>query len=522
MIESRLNNCGCVDYEKTAELIKEVDVLADALKKSILEAKDEIKVSGKTYYVSEKGDDANDGLSKTSPIKTNARVSELELCPGDAVLFERGGIFRGNITAKAGVTYAAYGEGKKPRIYGSPENGADPAKWTLLEGTDNIWIYEKRMCDVGVLVFDEKQSSIKRIPSFIDGKYVLRSDRKTPFDIKKHLNKDLCHFCDNSSETDKFGLPCYTQPIGVLYLRCDKGNPGEVFKSIEFNVRPNVIRISGNNIHIDNLAIMFGGCHGVGAGTVTGLHVTNCEIGWIGGCIQFYHTSGEYIGNVVRYGNGIEIYGGCVDYLCDRNYIYQCYDAGVTHQLSAGGDRDCKQKDVTYSNNLIEYCTYSYEYFLGKTDAHNCVRFQKNIRVVNNIMRYAGFGFGEQRYSPANYFPAAHVKGWDHHNYLDDGYVIENNIFDRSRDMMLHCCAIKGEYLPEMRKNIYIQYNDAGSPYFGRYGIVGHADNFDIRYDENIRNVMNERNIDLDGGVYFAKKDELFELEDYLPKTDRI
>ena len=137
-------------------------------------------------------------------------------------------------------------------------------------------------------------------------------------------------------------------------------------------------------------------------------------------------------------------------------------------------------------------------------------------------MRYAGFGFGEQRYSPANYFPAAHVKGWDHHNYLDDGYVIENNIFDRSRDMMLHCCAIKGEYLPEMKKNIYIQYIGEKSAYFGKYGVVGTAENINIPYDENIRNTMNERSIDLDGGVYFAKRDELFDLEDYLPKTDRI
>lgn len=47
---------------------------------------------------------------------------------GDAVFFERGGLWRGYLDCAEGVTYSAYGQGEKPRIYGSPENGADPNK----------------------------------------------------------------------------------------------------------------------------------------------------------------------------------------------------------------------------------------------------------------------------------------------------------------------------------------------------------------------------------------------------------
>lgn len=522
MLENRLNNCGCVDYDAADAVIKEVEMLAYGLKKAIMEAKDEIKVSGKCYYVSEKnGDDGNDGLSKEKPIKTTAKLGETELFPGDGVFFERGGIYRNGFTCSAGVTYAAYGEGRKPRIYGSPENGADPDKWSLVDGTKNIWKYSVTMSDVGVIIFDEgRYYSVKKIPSYIDGRYVHRYNKDVPFDIKKDMNRDLCHFCKADFEVDGNGNPLINDKTGEIYLRCDRGNPGEIFDSIEFANRPNVIRVGGKpNVHIDNLAVMYGGCHGVGAGTVDGLTVTNCEIGWIGGAIQFYFGDGDRKGDVVRYGNGIEIYGGCDGFLVDHNYIYQCYDAGVTHQLSSGGDRDCFQKNVTYSNNLIEYCTYNYEYFLGNPSGANCIRYQKNIKVVDNIMRYAGFGFGEQRPSSDTYFPAAHIKGWNHANYLEKDYVVEGNIFDRARDMVIHCCAIQQRYLPAFNNNIYIQYNGEGNSNFGTWGLSSASEN--IPYDENVKSALEEKGIENGAGIYYARRDWLWELEDFLPKHER-
>ena len=50
MLEHRIEGCGCVDYAVTTEVIKEVDTLADNLKKSILEAKDEIKITGTVEF----------------------------------------------------------------------------------------------------------------------------------------------------------------------------------------------------------------------------------------------------------------------------------------------------------------------------------------------------------------------------------------------------------------------------------------------------------------------------------------
>lgn len=523
MLDHRLNNCGCVNYEKTAEVIKEVDFLAENLKNEILGARDEIVITGTAYFVSESGDDDNDGLSFKTAIKTIKKVNTLDLKSGDGVFFKRGDLFRGNIETKPGVTYAAYGTGEKPRLYASPEDGADASKWTLVEGTTNIWKFHIQLIDIGVVVFNHgKENSIKKMPSWVDGQWVLASDRTTPFDVTKHMKQDLSHFskCDTLIH-DQAPVPNVRCNLckGDLYLRCDRGNPGEVFESVEFVPLGAVLRIgNNNNVTIDNLCIKYSN-FGISGGTQKNLRITNCEIGWIGGCIQGYSTKEGALGDAWRFGNGIEIYGGCDNFVVHHNYVYQCYDAGVTHQLSAWGTHDCKQKNVAYTDNLIEYCIYNYEYFLGKADSADSVRFQQNILVKGNIMRYAGFGFGTQRPESDTYFPAAHIKGWDHYNYLDENYVIEDNIFDRSRNMVFHCVAGKKQYLPELKNNVIIQYNDTHPAYFGRWGVMGETK--DTPYDENVKAFVEEKAENSTNGIYHAEKDWLFDLPDYLPKCDR-
>lgn len=499
-----------------ADMIAEIDARAEKLKKEIMECKSKVAVSGKSYYVSEKnGDDLNDGLSPQKPWKTLKNANNGPATCGDGIFFERGGIYRGTVNCRSGVTYAAYGDGEKPKMYGSPENGADPSKWRLLSGTENIWVYNSEMRDIGLIVFNEgERHSVKKIPSYINGKYVKRFEHDTEFNVRKHLDKNLTHFCEQDKVLTKNGLPDLAAPENkaTLYLRCDEGNPGEVFDSIEFSPRYHVMNIgSCRDVHIDNLSIMYGGNHGVGAATCKGLHVTNCYFGWIGGCIQFYAADGR----VVRFGNSIEIYGGCDDYVCDHNYIYQAYDAGMTHQVG-GGESDFRQKNICYTNNLVEYCTYSLEYFLGKPSSVNSLRYQRNILVKGNIFRYAGFGFGEQR--PEFDCPAAHVKGWDSHNPLDENYIYEDNIFDRSRNMMVHIGAGKKHWLPKFKNNIFVQYKDGDESTFGRYG---ENPTKLFSYDENIIENIETPDFNENGSFYYASKDELYDLPDFMPKNER-
>ncbi len=518
IISKYAKNEGKVDYAATKKLIEEIDLLAEAKKQAILNCESEISVSGKTYYVSQNGDDNADGLSPETAWKTIQKVNDSPIEGGDAVLFERGGIYRGMVMCHSYVTYSAYGKGPKPIITCSPENGAGEEKWSLLEGTDNIWIYYKEMPETGILVFNDGEDySIKKVPSFINGKFMVRHKPDEEFDVRKHMHLNLTHFNEHKALNENGTPNIAPENLCPLYLRCDQGNPGKVYSSIEFAVRDHGFRVPGaRNVTIDNVAIKYIGGHGVAAGTCRGLTVKNCEFGWIGGGVQYYHPSdSQRAGQVVRFGNAIEIYGGCYDYTCDNNYIYQVFDAGVTHQFSSGSPGDCKHINVHYTNNLIEYCTYSIEYFLGNNTDTASLRFQRDIYIENNILRYSGFGFGEQR--PEYDCPAAHIKGWDSYSALDENSFVRNNIFDRGRNMLIHVGTSQKHWLPTYDNNIFIQYLGEETSTLGRYG---QNPTTLTPYTENMREVMTEMNLDPNAGIYFAKRDELYDLPDFMPIKD--
>lgn len=79
------------------------------------------------YYVSPTGNDSNNGTSQSTPWQTINRVntSTFSMLPGDQVLFQRGGTYRGRLQAGSSgnttqpVTFGAYGTGAAPIISGS-------------------------------------------------------------------------------------------------------------------------------------------------------------------------------------------------------------------------------------------------------------------------------------------------------------------------------------------------------------------------------------------------------------------
>lgn len=83
-------------------------------------------VMGADYYLDPAGDDAKDGETLQTAWKTLKRLNTAELLGGDTVRFKAGGLWRGSIKPRSGeegepITYTVYGEGAKPRIYGSAE-----------------------------------------------------------------------------------------------------------------------------------------------------------------------------------------------------------------------------------------------------------------------------------------------------------------------------------------------------------------------------------------------------------------
>ena len=440
--------------------------LAEERRNQIRNTKDDVKIKGQAYFVSADGDDNQDGKTPETAWKTLAKVSDTQFEPGDGVFLRRGDTFRGQIVAQSGVTYAAYGEGAKPNIYGWDRNMASAECWELVDEKHHIWKCVGKVLDAGTIVFDEGEyHSRKLIPSYIRGQFVCRNCPEKPFVMAEEMDQNLDIFFSYTEEMiteeskgESFPVPKASQRrFGDLYLRCDEGNPGECFDSIELLPHRHLIWVKGcNDVRIDNLCLKYSGSHAIAAGGgIVGLHVTNCEIGWIGGCIQHYlGTDPNYPegtrGTVTRYGNGVEIYGACDDYEVSNCYIYQIYDAGMTHQVTVR-QKELEMKNVLYKDNLVEYCVYAIEYFLEKGIEN--ASSMSNIEICGNILRYSGYGWGQQRH---NQHTPAHIKGWSYVNTARN-FKIHHNVFEHSAYRMLHLVAREKESLPELCENVYIQ-----------------------------------------------------------------
>ena len=379
------------------------DKEADAMRESIMNAKDALDTKeGTIYYISSiNGDDKNDG---TSPEKAWASLNaytknKWNFEEGDTVLFERGGLYRGdNIALLSGVSYGAYGSGAKPAIYGSKQNYAEEGCWSKTD-VQNVWVCnEYIVSDAGVIVFNHGQAvGIKRL--------------KDGDELENNLaaltaNFEFYHDMDNAK----------------LYLYLDR-DPSETFYDIEICEKSNILKgASGTkNVTIDNLSIKYGGGHAIRFDDdASNIKITNCEIGFIGGSIQQ---------GTIRYGNAIEFWNGCSDILAENNWIYQIYDAGFTHQ---GGDiGGYVQEDITFRGNLVEYCSFALEFWAGDP-AHDVL---KNITYEDNMLRFSGYGWGVVRPDP---MAVGAINTWGHTKVFNtENFVIQNNVFDMASKSLI-------------------------------------------------------------------------------------
>ena len=483
--------------------VKELDELE---KKRIEEIrntpnKDLSALGGKKVYVSSSmGNDSNDGLTENTPVKTFVKANSIAE-KGDAVLLRRGDIWRGQLTAKGGITYTAYGTGAKPRIYGSPENGADPEKWLLVysdETGKKVWEYKNcDFKDVGTMVIrdGDREYYTSKVTAYSAGsRLVSKDDKNKDFDYIAELqnNLEFFHYANNAVSGNIIDA---TKATGPVFLRCDNGNPGSVFDSVEFNVRTNGIGIVGNDVTIDNICVMYVGVHGISSGTTKNLTVTNCEFGWIGGSIQGYNANGTTSGSATRLGNGVEIYGGCDGYLIDNCYFWQNYDAGVTHQYSSRSGGNCVMKNITYSNNVMTECIYSIEYFLSVADGLE--RYGDNVLYTGNLCRRAGYGFGGWL-NRAHRGAAEHIRsGGSGTNNPFTNYRIENNIFDRSTYELCQTTTLWDNCKPVYSGNTFI--GGLGNNFY-TYG--SEAGMIDLSAKVAMKNILGDKT----GEFYYVDK----------------
>ena len=507
-VKGNIEDMNCKLIEATPEYLAEIDAKADTRKNGILGAENTVDPStykkGTVRYVSfSMGSDNNSGTSPATAWKTLEKVNAAGLKEGDAVLFKRGDLWRGGLKTQSGVTYSSYGIGDKPKIYGSPEDAADASKWSLMPGTTNIWVYYRDMNDVGGLVFNDGESYARRIYfgfNWETKEYYRYNSATVKFDIQTELDSDLTFFSAANSKYETktvdrgdglmynlSGMPMINDAecIGKLYLRCDAGNPGEVFDEIEFctmakNLYGHIVTGDLNRVTIDNLCLRYGGVHGIGGGDNDGLTVTNCEIGWIGGNVHSWVQFGDQdkIYKTVALGNAVEVARSCSNFIVANNWIYQCYDTAITNQSSYNSSTYAQRKaeNIKYQDNLIEFCDMMFEIWLSGNLPESQTPIMKKVLVEGNICRFAGMGLCGQR---PNYdvggFLSGGFGGSGAKTNRAENFVIRNNIFDRSNERipMFSQWAGKPEWLPKMEGNTYI--NTYGHR-FGQIGIKSEAE----------------------------------------------
>lgn len=393
----------------TAKLLNDIkggaDAEAEKLRSSILKNSQDLKPKDSrfTFYISEKnGDDDNDGTSPATAWKTPDAilVNSYKVSSGATILFERGGYYRVNtsVPLKSGVSYGAYGTGAKPVLTASIKNYANELLWTPSH-KKYVWMCEiKNNIDIGNIIFEHGE--------------------KTGIKQSKlaNLSKNFHFFSDEGN--------------GKLYMYLNTGNPGVVFKSID--LCPRVLIMSGvgkvSDVVIDNLCLKYSGAFGVSInGTAQNIKISNCEIGWIGGSFM-PHSAGS------RYGNGIEFYGSTINCLVQNNWVYQVYDAGISHQ-----GVEAIMKNITFDKNLIEFCTWSIEVWNtdedGNDNEDDNYEVYEDLFYTNNIMRFAGMGWAQQRFVTEY---DSHFNCWNYLQKTLENMKISGNIFDTAAVNLIH------------------------------------------------------------------------------------
>lgn len=402
--------------------------------KEIKESDSEYRVtgSGKIYYLSSSGNDANSGLSAENAWRTIGKLNAASVPAGSVVLFERGGVWNlaeeGNTTliAKSGVTYSAYGTGAKPLLANYVDATAE-SDWTSVG--NNIWVWSgsytsarnssapenaalpgsyltslasdaQENDDVGNIIFTKRDGSVGWGVKIT--KYSKENRAVALGTVSTGFGNVTCEGGAFAGASDLPASLCFYHDPNAsrLYLRCDEGNPAAVFGGVRLVLRGYLVGDDGvgKNIILDNLSLGYTGAHGIGVGWMTDFTVRSCTFEWIGGSIQTY-TNRPY---PVRFGNAIQNWAACDGFRVEKCYFNQVYDASVTTQNTVNNSyKECLVKDFSVTDCAFENHVYGIELWSRanekqKADTEHFGVY--GLSVTGNLFRRTGYGIGMTRH----------------------------------------------------------------------------------------------------------------------------
>ncbi len=364
----------------------------------------------KTYYIDwVNGVDTNDGLSENTPKQFH---NDIELKPGDTVLFKRGNMLRDLLKTTDGseegfITYGSYGEGAKPIFCGSVDVSS-PDFW--VEEEPKMWKYVGEITDEPCnIIYNKGEYCGKLCWEKTD-----MSGQGDWYDMHLGNARYRRYQRTPGGWIDNIPPEGYKRP---LYIYSEK-NPGEYYTSIEYVTFNRFQLATAVYARFENLTFINSGVHGV-----VGQHdlrVDNCDFHFIGGA-TFNRTMR------IRFGNGVESFQFPKNVQVTNCLFNNIFDSCTTYQ----GFWGCTPaEDMHYTNNLfMNYGMAAYE-----------VRDHIPVRTsfTDNICIGAGKGFAMQddifpRNSEIYPFPMGHhVFIWrmaKRNDHPEAKLEIKNNIF---------------------------------------------------------------------------------------------
>ncbi len=356
------------------------------------------------YYLdSQNGSDSRSGTTPETAWRSLEKLNAAELKPGDTVFLFRTGVWRGTLRPKSGtveapITYTAFPKSSepanaaapKPRLYNSVPLGREE-DW--LAADDGLWVSASPVSQVGPATLPDVGNLI------FDG-------NKAGF--KKWKKSDLCN-------DDDFWFEPASRKV---WIRSPE-NPAKRYSSIEAALRVNhIVDLSGaQHCVFSDLDLRYGAAHGFGGSSTAHITIRRCDLSWIGGGHQMSRDDGV----PVRFGNAIEFWNDAHDHLIEECRLWEIYDAALTNQ----GMGKNRQENITYRNNVIWNCEYSFEYWNRDSES-----ITKNIHVTGNACFDAGYGWGHRQRPDPN---GRHLMFYETTAKTSE-FFITDNIFSDATD----------------------------------------------------------------------------------------
>lgn len=410
-----------------------------------------ISLSATSYYVSNAGNDGNDGKTEATAWKTISKVNSQTFSPGDVISFKRGDKWREMLTvtssgnAASYIVYTSYGTGVNPQIIGSTQ----ATTWSAT-GVANVW---------------KSATSLTTNPLTYGNVWFVETDGEVSTGKSQTYSST---FTNLKSEYD-----CtWNGNILYIYAASDPDSryaiveAAERLYSVSLNSK-NYIKFDGIDMHYGAKAGLFNSSYSI----VTGLTVRNCDIGFSGyndgagygihiNCnkglfennsihdhgrrgISLYNYTSSNIRNVIIQNNtfyngyhttGVDIASGSVsgstgniyNVIIRNNLYYHAENGSLSapsfNSMIGGQTAAGKIDTVLIYNNIFKYSAGAGHYMLG--DVYN-------VSYLNNTF----YGFNKTATGNTNFIRLG----------LDAGnktITIKNNIFYGDANYSVNTSAV--------------------------------------------------------------------------------